>query len=42
MDAVMIIIKIAARLYVIQAAAGFAAGFTIPWLQFFHIAGFSS
>lgn len=34
----MAIIKAAAQLYIIQAATGFVVGFTIPWLQFFHIA----
>jgi len=35
----MTTVKIAALLYVIQAAIGFAAGFTITWLQFFQVAG---
>ncbi len=33
-------LKIAAALYIIQAGVGFAVGFTIPWLQFFHVAGY--
>jgi hypothetical protein len=37
MDAVMAIIKAAAQLYIIQAVAGFVAGFIIPWLQFYHV-----
>jgi hypothetical protein len=36
----MTTLKIAALLYSIQAALGFAAGFTIPWLKFFHLAGY--
>jgi len=35
----MTIVKIAVWLYLIQAAVGFAVGFTIPWLQFFQAAG---
>jgi hypothetical protein len=35
----MTTVKIAALLYLIQAAVGFAAGFTIPGLQFFQVAG---
>jgi len=37
---IMTIFKIAAWLYLIQAAIGFAAGFTIPWLQLFRVAGY--
>ena len=37
MDAVMTIVKVAAQMYVVQAATGFVVGFTIPWLQFFGI-----
>jgi hypothetical protein len=33
-------VKIAAALYIIQAGLGIAIGFTIPWLQFFHVAGY--
>jgi hypothetical protein len=33
----MTMIKFVARLYAVQAAAGFIVGFTIPWLQFFDI-----
>jgi hypothetical protein len=36
----MTILKIAGTLYLIQAAIGFAVGFTIPWLQYFHVAGY--
>jgi hypothetical protein len=34
---VMNILKVFAALYVIQAATGFAVGFTIPWLHFFGV-----
>jgi hypothetical protein len=30
-------IRIAVLVYWAQAAAGFAIGFTIPWLQFFGV-----
>jgi hypothetical protein len=33
------VIKIAGKLYLIQAAIGFTAGFFIPWLKIFHAAG---
>jgi hypothetical protein len=37
-SAVLPYIKIVARLYVIQAATGFAVGFLIPWLRVFQLA----
>jgi hypothetical protein len=37
---VMSIFRIAASLYVLQAAVGFATGFAIPWLQYFSIGGY--
>jgi len=39
-EPIMTIFKIAAWLYLIQAAIGFAAGFMIPWLQLFRVAGY--
>ena len=36
--AVLPLIRIAAWLYVIQAATGFGVGFVIPWLRFFQLA----
>jgi hypothetical protein len=33
------LLKIAGKLYLIQAAIGFVAGFFIPWLKLFHAAG---
>jgi hypothetical protein len=36
----MTVLKAAAALYIIQAVLGLAAGFTIPWLKFFHLAGY--
>jgi hypothetical protein len=32
-------LKIATALYLIQAGIGIAAGFIIPWLQFFQVLG---
>lgn len=34
------VLKIAGKLYLMQAAIGFAAGFFIPWLKIFHAAGY--
>ena len=34
------VLKIAGKLYLIQAAIGFAAGFFIPWVKIFHAAGY--
>lgn len=33
----MTLVKIAAYLYIAQAAAGFAIGFTIPWLRLYGV-----
>ena len=32
-----VIVRIAVVIYLLQAAAGFAIGFTVPWLQFFSV-----
>jgi len=32
-----VILRIAVVIYLLQAAAGFAIGFTVPWLQFFSV-----
>ena len=36
----MTLLKIAASLYLTQAAIGFVTGFTIPWLLIYHHGGF--
>ena len=32
-----VVIRIALIMYLLQAAAGFAVGLTVPWLQFFSV-----
>jgi len=34
------VLKIAGKLYLIQAVVGFTAGFFIPWVKIFHAAGY--
>jgi len=34
------VLRIAGKLYLIQAAIGFTAGFFIPWIKIFHDAGY--
>jgi hypothetical protein len=31
------IVRVAIIIYLTQAVAGFAVGFTLPWLQFFRV-----
>jgi len=38
----MAVVRIALKIYWAQAAAGFAVGFIVPWLQFFWIVELSS
>jgi len=32
-----VIVRIAVVIYLLQAAAGFVVGLTLPWLQFFNV-----